>query len=50
MNKNVKHIAWYVRKVAEHGRTYRDANRNQYRSVRLTQYKAALNSRLKGGE
>jgi hypothetical protein len=50
MNKNVKHIAFYTRKVAEHSRTYRDANRNQYRSVRLMNYKAALNSRLRGCE
>jgi hypothetical protein len=50
MNKNIKHIAFYTRKVAEHSRTYRDANRNQYRSTRLMQYKQALNKRLRGGE
>jgi hypothetical protein len=48
VNKNVKHMAFYTKKVAEHSRTYRDANRNQYRSARLIQYKKALNKRLNG--
>jgi hypothetical protein len=46
VNKNVKHIAFYTRKVEEHSRTYRNANRNQYRSARLMAYKHALNQRL----
>lgn len=48
MSKEVKRISWYTRKVAEFGRTYRQANRNWYRSQRLLNYKQALNKRLKG--
>jgi hypothetical protein len=47
MDKNVKRIAFYTRKVAEHGRKFRTCNRNQYRSQRLLDYKASLNQRLK---
>jgi hypothetical protein len=47
MNKDVKRIAWYTRKVAEFSRTHWQANRNQYRSQRLLAYKFALNERLK---
>jgi hypothetical protein len=50
VNKNIKHIVYYTQKVEEHSRTYRNANRNQYRSARLIQYKKALNCRLRGGE
>jgi hypothetical protein len=49
MRKDLKHIAFYTRKVADFSRTYRNSKRNQYRSNRLMQYKAALNKRLKGG-
>lgn len=46
MDKSVKHIAFYTRKVAEYSRTYRNANRKQNRGPRLMQYKLALNKRL----
>lgn len=50
MNKNVKHIAFYVRKVNEHMKTFRQGGRKQNREQRLTSYKAALNKRLRGGD
>lgn len=46
-NRNLKHMAYYTRKVAEHARNRRDARRNKYRHDRLLQYKAALNERLR---
>ena len=46
-NRNLKHMAYYTRKVAEHARNRRDVRRNKYRHDRLLQYKAALNERLR---
>ncbi|WP_251460104.1 hypothetical protein [Weizmannia agrestimuris] len=45
--KNLKHLAFYTRKVAEQVRNRRNASRNKYRHDRLLQYKTALNRRLR---
>ncbi|WP_019722262.1 hypothetical protein [Heyndrickxia coagulans] len=45
--KNLKHLAFYTRKVAEQVRNRRNASRNKYRHGRLLRYKAALNERLR---
>ncbi|KYC65209.1 hypothetical protein B4099_0355 [Heyndrickxia coagulans] len=45
--KNLKHMAYYTRKVAEYTRSRRDVRRNKYRHDRLLQYKTALNRRLR---
>ena len=49
MNKNVKHIAFYTRKIAQLGAIHqsRRTARHDKRSERLKQYKQALNKRLK---
>ncbi len=46
-NRNLKHMAFYTRKVAEHVRSRHNVRRNKYRHDRLLQYKAALNERLR---
>ena len=46
-NRNLKHMAFYTRKVAEHVHSRRDVWRNKYRHDRLLQYKVALNERLR---
>ncbi|MED4892702.1 MULTISPECIES: hypothetical protein [Heyndrickxia] len=44
---DLKHVAFYMRKVAEHVRSRHNVRRNKYRHDRLLRYKAALNERLR---
>jgi hypothetical protein len=51
MNKHLKHIAYYTKKVAQEGAKARPTftgTRNSYRHNRLLLYKRMLNEMIKG--
>lgn len=51
MNKKIKHIAYYTKKVAQEGSKARPSYtgfRNSFRHNRLLMYKKLLNEMLKG--
>lgn len=43
----VERIAYYTRMVAKHSKTYRNANRNPYRSKRLLAYKSLMHEQIR---